>query len=38
MGGKLGTEVRAQLGVEMMGDVAKFSLRELQARLGDKTG
>ena len=38
LGGKLGVEVHNRLGSEFMGDVARFSLNELQAKLGEKTG
>lgn len=38
MGGKLGVEVRSSLCAEKMSDLAKYSLGELQARFGDKTG
>ena len=38
MGGKLGAEVRSSLCAEKMSDLAKYSLGELQARFGDKTG
>lgn len=38
MGGKLGVDVRSSLKAEKMSDLAKYSLGELQARFGDKTG
>ena len=38
MGGKLGLEVRSNLHVEKMSDLAKYSMSELQGRFGDKTG
>ena len=38
MGGKLGVEVRSSLSAEKMSDLAKYSVGELQARFGDKTG
>nr|KAG5693921.1 hypothetical protein BaRGS_008190 [Batillaria attramentaria] len=38
LGGKLGLSLVEELGVEMMGDLRKFSLQHLQTGYGDKTG
>ncbi|XP_046543130.1 DNA polymerase eta-like [Haliotis rubra] len=38
LGGKLGETLMQQLGVENMGDLCRFSERELQQIAGDKTG
>ena len=38
MGGKLGVDVCSSLKAEKMSDLAEYSLGELQARFGDKTG
>lgn len=38
MGGKLGAEVCSSLKAEKMSDLAKYSVGELLARFGDKTG
>ncbi|KAL3875127.1 hypothetical protein ACJMK2_038059 [Sinanodonta woodiana] len=38
LGGKLGQSLKEQLGVEFMGDLCKFSEKELQQHYGDKTG
>lgn len=38
MGGKLGAEVCSSLKAEKMSDLAKYSVGEMLARFGDKTG
>lgn len=38
LGGKFGMEVAERLGCGTMGDLAKFSLKELQRRYDDKNG
>ena len=38
LGGKLGHDVSSALKAEKMSDIARYSLSELQGRLGDKTG
>ena len=38
MGGKLGHEVRLNLKIEKMSELAKYAMSELQGRFGDKTG
>ncbi|KAK3593446.1 hypothetical protein CHS0354_020211 [Potamilus streckersoni] len=38
LGGKLGQSLTEQLGVEFMGDLCKFTEKELQQHYGDKTG
>ncbi|KAK3092357.1 hypothetical protein FSP39_001859 [Pinctada imbricata] len=38
LGGKFGQSLVEQLGVENIGDLCKFSLKELQACCGDKSG
>ena len=38
LGGKLGLILTEEMGLEMMGDLAKISLNELTKKFGEKTG
>ncbi|XP_022097296.1 DNA polymerase eta-like [Acanthaster planci] len=38
LGGKLGRSLTEDLGVEFMGDLCRYTEKQLQAKLGDKTG
>lgn len=38
LGGKFGNTVKEQLDITTVGQVAKFSLKELQRKFGDKNG
>ena len=38
LGGKLGENVRTTLGIEFVGEIAKYSLKELQDNFGMKNG
>ncbi|XP_002742117.1 DNA polymerase eta-like, partial [Saccoglossus kowalevskii] len=38
LGGKLGQQLQDELGMQYMGDICKFTEKELQIKLGDKTG
>ena len=38
LGGKLGRSLTEDLGVEFMGDLCQYTEKQLQTKMGDKTG